>query len=253
MRNANITGKLLLASLVVSLFPGCITVTNVKDVTADRGAYMATKFDPGTLSPVLAKKVPQDASGKGFGHLTITMEAKSEGSDGKTESWINTVTFVDAGHGFVQRMTESSNNDIPYNLAYSLTYKGIMDLRWQTVPLRGTVAGPLNEVKDTTRFDSLPETVGKEFVVDYLIAPDYQIANFRAYQKSCKATRALEAGSLHAKLPGPALELECQILMNNVVQSRSKWVLIQQYGLAIQIENVDSSNKSTVRVADVKD
>jgi hypothetical protein len=148
-------------------------------------------------------------------------------------------------------MEELSNNDIPYSLSYSLTYKGIIDLKWQNVPLRGRVTGPIYAVKDAARFDAIPSAIDKEFVVDYTSGFHTQIANFLSSQKACKTLRTLAASELHKKLTGQATEIECQLRANNAVQTRGKWVLLQDYGMAVSTEITSSSVKTVFRVVDV--
>lgn len=234
------------------LLGACASVTSVKDVAGDRPGYMKQKFSPATLPAAIAKKLPADPWTSGFGPLTIVEEATFEAPNGRTEAWKATVTFTDAGNGLVQRMSEQSNNDIPFALNYSLTYRGLFDLRWQGVPLRNNVTDMLVEVKDVTRFDPLSQIDKKEFVIAYTSGTEAQIANMPSSQLSCRTIRSLMASEVHPKLPGPALELECQRVTNNSVQSRGKWLLLQQYGLAFSLQYIGTSGKTTYRILDVK-
>lgn len=241
----------LIAFGISAILTACSSVVPIKDVTADQAGYLSKNFSPQQLSPSIAKKLPSDGKSVGFGKLIITSEVTSEQSDGKKESWKAVATLVDAGNGLVQRMVEVSSNDIPYALLYSLTYKGIVDLKWQQVPLRGSVTSMLYEIKDATRFDVIPSTIDKEFVVDYTSGISQQIANFSSHQKACKTSRIMPASELHKKLLGQAIEIECQMRSNGAVQNRTKLVLLQEYGVAFAVEDISSSKKTTSRVLEV--
>lgn len=241
----------VLSAITVCLLSACTSITAVKDVTADKTGHLVKNFSPQTLAPAVSKKIPAEGKDAKFGKLIITTEATSELSDGKKEAWKSVMTLVDNGNGIIQTMNELSNNEIPYALIYSLTYKGLVDLRWQTVPLRGAVTGPVYELKDATRFDALPAGINKDFAVNYTSGSDIQIANFLSSQKTCTTKRVVAASEFHKSLPGQATEIECQQSNNNTVQSRSKWLLLQNYGVVVMIENTSSARKTTYRLVDV--
>lgn len=252
MFSMNLAFRCTSAVVCIGVLSGCTSVAPVKDVTSDPAAYMSKNFAAVMLSPSVAKSVPADAIPAGQGKLSLVTEANYESADGKKESWKNTITLTDLGQGLFQRMSEHSNNDIPYRISFSLTYRGFMDLRWQGVPLRGSMTEPLYEVKEVTRFDAVPTSENQEFAVEYSSGSSIQIANFDKTRKSCKATHRLDAKAIHAKLVGAGLEFECQSLKDNVVQGRSKWVFLQNYGVAILTESTGSSYKTVIRVVDVK-
>lgn len=257
MKGAVVSAKVRIATratisiILAGLLSACVSVTPVKDVTADKLGYLNQKFSPGVLAPIVSKSLPTEGKATNFGQLKITMEATSEQNDGKKDSWKRVLTFIDSGNGLVQRMAEVSNNDISYLITYSLTYKGIFDLKWQEVPLRGVNAAMPYEVKQIVKFDPIPASAGKEFSIDLRTGSEPQIANYFAHQRLCKTIRSVSASDIYSKIPGQALELECQLQRNNVVESRSKWALLQTYGLAIPLEDITSSKKTTFRVVGI--
>lgn len=251
MCSTNLVAKTFSMAACIGLLAACTSVSTVKEVTSDPSAYLSKKFTTASLSPSFMKKLPTDTIRSGQGRISLVTESNYEAADGKKETWKNKITLTDLGQGIFQKTMELSNNDIPYKVHYGLTYRGIMDLRWQAVPLRGSMTEPLYEVKDVTRFDSFPTTENQEFTVDYSSGNEVQIAGFLSARKSCKATRILAAGDIHKKLDGKGLEIECQQFSNNLVQSRGKWVFLQNYGVAIQTESVGSAYKTLVRVIDV--
>lgn len=247
-----IGSKTIIMTISGCLLSACVSVSQIGDVTADREGYLSKNFSPQLLSPAISKKLPSDQKTTKSEKLVITSEVTSEKVDGKKETWKLVETFVEAGNGLVQRMAEVSNNDIPYTLIYSLTYKGMFPIKWQRARLGATNTDMLYEVKGITRFDDIPSTVGKEFVVDYTSGPEPQIANFPNHQQACKSTRTMSASDINKNLAGQAIEFECLTSMSNAVKRRTKWAFFQAYGVAIETEEVTSANKITTRVIDVK-
>ncbi len=241
--------KVGVAAMGLVVLAGC-TVTPVKEVTADKVGYLTSKFSPQVLSPSVAKKLPASGNIASFGRITIKVETDIEQSDGKKESLTSEVTFIDGGKGLVQRMSEISSNGIPFDLLYSLTYKGIYDLRWQAVPLRGSNSGLAYEVKDISKFDVIPTSAGNEFTVEYTSGTAIQIANLLASKKTCKALRIVGAQEIFTKIQGQAIEFECEQVSNGAIQKRAKTILLQQYGIAIETEATYASRKAVSRVVD---
>jgi len=234
------------------LLSACTSVTPVKDVTSDQAGYMTKKFSPKSLSTDVEKKIPPSAKTTNSGQVKITVEANTEQNDGKKQSYKNILTLTDVGNGQFQRLMEQTSNDIPYSLIYALTYKGMVGLRWQVVLLRNNMTTPLYEIRDVTRFDAIPSAANNEFVVEYSIGTENQMANSLLGQLSCKAARIFDAKELNEKLTGLATEFDCQQLYNKAIQSHSKWVMLQKYGFAILTEEVTSTQKTHYRVVDLR-
>lgn len=243
---------LVLGIPALAMLPGCASINNVEDVTVDKVAYQAKHFSSQRLAPSLARKLPVPPPGPAAAKLVIVGEMTSEGSDGKKETWTSEITYTNAGQGLVQKMEEESNNGIPYLLTYSLSYLGLLDLRWQHVPLRSRTTRMMFEVNDISRFDPLPLSGSGEAVIEYRSGSEAQIANFIPVRRTCTATRTMQASALHAKLAGMATELECTNILNNVPQSRGKWVFLRDYGTAVLMETTNSAYKKTYRIVDVK-
>ncbi|WP_169151528.1 hypothetical protein [Azoarcus sp. TTM-91] len=228
-----------------------MSVSTVKEVMSDQPAYLSKHFTIATLSPNLLKKLPADSIQPAQKPLVLLAEVDYEGVDGKKETWQNKVTFTDLGQGIFQYVAEASSNDIPFKVNYGLNYRGLIDLRWQNVPLVRGMTDPLVEVKDIKRFDALPSAENQEFTVEFLSGNEIRLANFIEARRSCKATRLLAAADIHKKLEGKALEMECQMFVENLLDSRGKWVFLQNYGIAIQTEEVATRRKAVFRVVDV--
>ena len=185
-----------------------------------------------------------------FETLTIATASTSFASNGRTEFSESVTRYTNAGNGLVLRASDLSAYEMAYGSTYSLSYKGLVDLKLQEVPLRTPVARPVVEIKNALRFDALPSEPGREFVVEYSTGLDNQSANFLPIMLACKSTRKLPASSLHATIAGEALELECRLSNNGAVQSGSKWMLLLAYGVAVEVEHVRSTNRVTTRIVE---
>lgn len=236
--------------LLVAL-AACTSVVPIKEVTADRDAYMRNRFGANLLDPNVVRKLPRSDAGAGPATLALTYRAQSAYADGRSASWVSKVTYTQLGNGLLQSFTDQSNNDISFSLNYNLSFQGLLDLRWQAVPLGGASSGPLFVVKEITRADALPRAVGDEFVIEFSTAAEGQIANYLPVRKSCKALLEVAASTLHPRLTGRALDLECTLSANNAVRSRSHWLLLKDYGFAFETEFTSSERRMRRRVESV--
>ena len=239
--------KFLLSALSLGLLSACASGPELAEPAA-----LPASFAPPALSPALAKQLPAGAPGSRFERLVLTTQSNAEQADGRKESWTAVMTLVDGGQGLVQTMTELSSNQVAYGRIHSLSYRGLIDLRWQNVQLSGNGGGPLYEVKQVSRFDALPAGPGQEFGYEFQSGAEAQRGNFQTSQRSCQSVRTLPASALHAKLPGQAIELACSQKNNNGVANTSRWMLLEQYGVAVLVESRSGARKIEVRLLDVK-
>jgi len=220
---------------------------------APRGAdpFVERKLTPRFLAPAVAAKIPADANNPRFGTITIATASTLVENSGRTEFSNTTLRFTNVGNGLLQRVSELTRYETSYGATYSLSYKGLIDLKFQEVPLRTTIVRPVIEMKTATRFDALPTEPGRELTIDYSTGLENQTSNFLPIRFSCRSTRKLLANSLNAKIPGEALELDCRLVNNNNVQSGSKWMVLLAYGIAIEVEHTRSTNRVLTRIVDI--
>lgn len=247
MSSHAVRAKFLLSAVSFALLSACASGPELADP-----ATLPAKFAPPALSPALAKQLPASALGSRFGQLVITTRSNSEQTDGRKEAWTAAMTLVDGGNGLVQTMTELSSNEVLYGRIHSLSYRGLIDLRWQNVQLANPGASQVYEVKNASRFDALPTGLNQEFAYEFQSGAEAQSTNFQTSQRHCKSIRTLPASQLHQKLPGQATELECSQRNNNGAPNTSRWMLLEDYGVAILVESKSGSRKVDVRLLDVK-
>jgi hypothetical protein len=248
MKNGVVIAGIVSGCLALS---ACTSVVPVKDVTSDTEGYLKRNFMPEMINPAVRAKLP-GAKAAGFGRMTVIADGVSEGSDGKKETIHRITSYEDVGNGLFAYKHESQNNAIAYALNYGISYRGLLALRWQSVPLRQTNTGLIYEVKQLDQMTEAPSQAGKTFSATYKTGNSVQLAGYFDLQKACTAGRSYRAAEVNAKFAGQALELTCELRANNAVQDRSKWVLLESYGLAIELEGASASTKYTWTVVDVK-
>lgn len=237
--------KIIVIFSTLLVLSGCTSIEEVKDITANKQAYMARKFSPASLSSNIAKQIPTSPSGENkYKELTVLLDVFTEEPTGKTERFQQKITYYPTSTGLVQRFIESSSNGIAYGIFYALTYQGFIELRWQNVMLKNRTSSHLFEVKEIARIDSFPSA--PDFTATYSSGIDIQIANFSNWNTSCKKGAFQDASKLSSQLTGKAFEVNCEQSFNNSVTDKEKLIWLEDYGIAFSTENV-SSNKKLIR------
>lgn len=244
--------KGLLAAATALSLTGCgTTVMQVKDVNANKADHLAQHFQPANLPKAVVAQLPRTSTKLPFSTLVIKLDATAEENDGKKDVWKESMAMERLNDDLIQVTLEQSSNDIPFNVSFGISYRGIQHLRWQKVPLRAQFTSHIFEVKELKRIDALPTAVGQTFAAECATGTAIQVMNFSNYQLNCKATKQVPASEYHKILPGQVTELECQTSRDNVMLSRSKWVVMQQYGVALMVETASATSKTVYRITDV--
>jgi hypothetical protein len=239
----------------VLILSGCTTVTptTVKEVTSNSSGYISKNFTAQSVRPNVLREIPSDRdTGVNFQKLIITQVGEVEDSGYRKFTLAGKSTFVKTANGLLQTTLEISNNDIPYEVRHSVSYKGMINLKWQIIRVEGKYANPIYEVKNVTKFDSIPTNVGDEFVMKATSAKQEQLDNFNVFQRKCRASKSDSAMLLHPKLSGQAVTMDCEYLSNDTLMSRSKWILLKDYGVAVMMENKSSTRKDTLAITNVE-
>jgi hypothetical protein len=238
--------------LSVIALSACSSVVRVADVTANPEAYQSGTFNREALPDGVRKALPESAAAGNFTRLVFKKGIILTGSDDKVDKAEATSTYTDLGNGVVSVRSEMSRNGISFLITYMNNYHGMLVLRSQTVPLRSTSTTAITEVKSISHITPLPFAPGKDFNVKFESGPTMQVMNFSPSEKKCTAGPEFAASQVHAAIPGKAFEMRCEFIYQNVVQTRTKSVYFEQYGFAIETENVGSSSKSVTRITEFK-
>lgn len=243
----------LSAALVIGL-GGCVTPsTKVSDVNANKMGHLMEVFSPLTLSPEIRSQIPKGKPKSGLQRITIKTSLIYEDSNNAKEKLAVSTTYVNAGDGLIQKLSEYSGNDIPYTLLYSLEYSGIVSLKSRDIRLNQSIAGPVYEVKNIKKFSwdaSSPRENG-EYVFDYQTGTVSQGGNFSPQLIKCLTGKYYPANTMHPKFPGNAIDFSCERHAKGVMLGKMKYAFLQQYGITVMIEESRTHSKMVAKVSDV--
>ena len=246
--------------LVLVLFPfflqACATRPQVKDVVADKMGYLDRKFSFTSMTEYQRKAYLAafpNAPAMGFKKMVITYERTAKSSSGTLTAKVVQTVFG-GENGLARMLFEISNNDVPFDLQYMLSYRGLFSPRSQTVWLKNHAADTMIEVKkyESTQKDLGNPAPNSEYVFRYQLAPEIQIVNFKTSELKCKTENFTPASALHPKLEGQAIALNCESLFESVLQGRSKNLLLQKYGFAVILDYQSSTLKVQNKVVSVE-
>lgn len=238
-------------SLLLAL-GGCHTPVSVKDVAADETGYLHKNFSSQSLPDSIRSKIPGDtAAAASFREIKVTTDRSTEMPDGKKEADIVTFDIFPAPGGLLEQRTEYSVNNIPYALLLSLSYKGLLNMKIQSVNLRATVAPNVVEIKDISRFDGFGSGSGQVVYADYTVGASGQLANFAPNTKHCNTEQVRSASQVFAGLSGQATDISCENSTNNAVQVRDKYIYLNDYGVSVLSEFVTSAKKETYKISNI--
>jgi hypothetical protein len=251
-----IQSTLVSGSIAIAMI-GCAPVA-VKEVTANKNAYLGKNFSTTNISPKIASTITSADNGVlSFKKMVLTLtpqvayvQKNSDLPDSK-----NTLTLINAGGPFVQRIEEQSSNTIATRQTYGLMYRNLFAIRSQTVNLNSANANPIYELKSLKSFSRLSATApgNGELDYEYESAPTVQIVNFNTYHYHCQYLKVYSAGTLHPKFVGDAQDLDCQVVnQNGVATNHSTIAMLLHYGITYSKKIETSSYTTTFKVEDVQ-
>jgi hypothetical protein len=245
-------------SLGVPLLIGCTGQIAVRDVTNDKFAYLHSKFalPNGPTGAVTAIKA-QDSGTLPFQRMTFDFTGHIEvGQMGNTPPTIQSrLTVINAGGPFVETLEEVSSNGIPTREDYALRYRGLVNVREQSINLNQTISSWIWNVKSLTTFTPLAAGAAPgtgSFDEAYETGNPMQIANFRHLSIHCTYGATYQASKLNPKLSGDAQDMACEFdNQNGVAGTHSVMVLLKQYGITITRRNETAAFTTNITVDNV--
>jgi hypothetical protein len=233
--------------LLALLAGGCATesaqTVSVARILADRPAYLRSEsFEPNALAlpvrqAVAATKPPPSASQR----LTLTLDRHVQRNSQQTTAR-GTLSLEPAGEGLYLVMGEYTSNGVPFRTNFALCYLGIDCLLQQSVMHRMPLPEPIVEataVKVLTPGKHRP-VEGLEYITESEFRIRAGIGTTsslpRLERHACRAGAFFSANRLHPKLTGEAVELACDISVSGVMQARSRYAVLVDYGVGVEIE-----------------
>ncbi len=243
------------AALATLLLSGCAPMTKVKDVLADKQAFMDANFAPDKLTRDVASTVSAaDPGPLGFHKMVFHLEWQLNDDDkNKSTAMQQTVTYTASTGSLVQEQIDNARNGVPISQSYGLDYRGFIELKGQSLNVGAAMAGFPYEVKSFRHFDAVshPATAG---VLDYQYksGTTAQFMNFMDGRRTCTMGADYAASKIHAELAGEARDLDCvDYNANGVKRDRVRMAYLEQYGVAILQHTEYAAGISDAKVSSV--
>lgn len=237
---------LVFGSLVaLPLLAGCVSTDPnglgifmpVKDIEANPAQYLQTEFAVAGIPRSVASAInAADAGSLPFRKMTFsTLVTYANGSKSvKTEAQV--LMYVSAGGPFVQIFHEFRSNTIPVSQAYSLSYRGVLNIRWQFIPLNLTSVAKPTELKSLQAAISWPDNGSGAGALDFTGTEGWipQVMNFRSSSEHCTFGDSYPAAAVYGTLAGEARAVDCsETNANGVVSIRWSGVWLKRYGVVV--------------------
>jgi hypothetical protein len=243
------------SALALSVLAGCAPMA-VKDIAADKPAYMRENFSPKQLTDDVHKLIfTQGQRTLHFRMIKIKFKHTVENNIGdKKTSDSSLITYRNMGHGLVQQLQEYASNDIPFSTTFSLNYLGLISLRSQQVVNTQRQGNYIVETKHFDHFDKsvMPMRENADFAFDFTSGLSVQLGNFSDRKMTCNTGKFYPASRLYQTLPGNALDLDCEFATNGAVYLKQKLAYLQQYGLVIFMGYTNNAGKGAATIASVE-
>jgi hypothetical protein len=233
--------RVLALAAAAACLPGCAGVSSVKDVLADPNAYL-TQFAPANVPPELLKQLPRNEPAVGFSRLELQTEIVDHGEDKPERRLVVKSVYVNAGPGgLVESYDEYQSNGLPYRINYKLSYRGMYQVRWQTVFHNAARTNPMSGTRSFERADSLPAHVSSR--TPFEEAQTYGSISQLHVRHACTVGERKPASTLLPELGGDAIEVDCDTYGNNgQVGERLVWAYLEKYGIAVILKTMDASS-----------
>lgn len=249
--------KLFLASITTLSLLSSLTLTGcagdpvaLSKIVQDKKAYSNQYFSKQSISESVIKQIPNEGDTTVNKDTKFVFETKITNGE-KIFNKKQTISYSGIGNGLVQIETEYASNDITTGFNFSLSYRGLNDLKWVYVSTAKGYSDMPYEMKSVNRWDKLGLNVGDETIVDFKWGNVVQIANNHDGQYKCTVSKLMKANELHSKLSGQARQLDCQSVKDGAIFLRSKYAYIVDWGVAIPLEMISADYKTEFKLVDI--
>lgn len=245
---------LLAATAAAGLLTACAPAP-VKEIAADKLGYMKSNFSPALLSSDVKKQLAaQERVPVAFNTLRLKIRMLIEDLDKKPQTPTMDLTLHNAGEGLVQEMKEYFNNGLAYGMHYSLNYAGLLPLRQQNVRYSFRQSGIFYEAK---QIKALSKNVARpepdaDYELSWSNGTSAQFANFSEIRIRCRSGQPYSASTLHPRLSGSAIDLNCTRAVDGVERTRESYAVLRDYGVALKTGYQSSSAKETYTIEEVE-
>jgi hypothetical protein len=243
---------LVASAFIALMLNGCTTITSVKEVMENPTNYLNENFTEAKLTePVKAKL---GITGQGSVKRSIRVEVNQvliEG-DKKTE-FSNVYHFYVLSNGLVRNWIDNKANGISSSYSFRLNH-GPLAVVYQFANLGATNATFIDQYKSFSILDEglANPKPASTYVAEYAVSPIHQVANFYTNKTVCKTGEFFEASTLHKKLAGKALTLDCERTgVNGQTFQKGQYTYLQDLGIMIDQSSSTTTTKRTYSITDV--
>ncbi|RUL71439.1 hypothetical protein [Dyella choica] len=215
---------------------------SVSTVFRDKESYLAQHFTVGFLPKSVQDSVTQAGAAQlGFDRVRLTerVTMQKNGADAPT-IYVSVATYENAGNGLVRGMSTLQTNGFDVSTTFSLNYRGVYPLRYQTFQSSATRWPGLAEAKQIDHYDADFASDHLSYVYHGGYSERPQIGGTQ--EINCNAGRRYDAAALNASITGQVRELTCQVgNYNGVVSETVVYAYLEKYGFAVVLNRQDSA------------
>lgn len=223
---------------------------SVAEVLHNGMAYLDRQFSLETLPQKTVDSIAHVDSGKtGFKRIAVTFkEVFDKAGSAIPMAYDKSSVFVDQGHGVFEQYDVLKTNGFETVSAFSLTYRGLTNLRWQTLSVNATVMPPISHIDGFAL--SAPASAARfSYAYDFRGPTGISVKN----DTECKAGASYPASQLNAQIQGAAHDVDCQILnANGIAIGVAHYSYLEQYGIAIQTHMKTTTSEISRTVVSLK-
>lgn len=251
------------AALALPLLSGCVSTDPnglgifmpVKDIEANPAQYLRTEFAVGGVPRSVTGAInAADGGSLPFHKLTFSTLVTYSNGVRVTKAEAQLLMYVSAGGPFVQVFHEFRSNTIPVSQAYSLSYRGVLNIRWQFIPLSLVSVAKPTELKSLQAAVSWPVGGSGSGALDFTGTEGWipQIMNFRSQAQHCTFGQVYSAAAVYGTLAGNAQDVNCsETNANDVVSLRWSGVWLKRYGVVVGLHVRTASVNADTKITGV--
>jgi len=223
---------------------------SVAEVLHNSMAYLDQQFPIDKLPQKMIDSISHVDTGKtGFKRITVNFkEVFDKAGSAIPMAYDKSSIVVDQGHGIFKQYDELKTNGFETVSAFLLTYRGLTNLRWQTLSVNATVMPPINHIDGFAL--SAPASAARfSYTYDFRGPTGISVKN----DTECKAGASYPASQLNSEIQGAAHDVDCQILnANGIAIGTAHYSYLEQYGIAIQTHMKTTTSEISRTVVSLK-
>lgn len=220
----------------------------------DKNAYLQQQYSPDALPKkifnVLAQSGGKPAS---FKRISIGSKFLVDKTGAALPMSSDTDSFYEnAGNGFVKQINVVKLNGFEQGYFFELSYKGVITLRGQNIPVNATTMPPISDMIYISHFDGAVD--GPRF--SYTAASAFNTSNAATveFRYNCSAGSSYPASQINPAIQGSAHDVGCQILnANGIVVGITRYGYLEKYGFAIFMYSKSPSQETSKTVTSFKE